>query len=816
MEDDDLHSWWYRQAAWITALGMLTLFGLLAPSGLSVDQSTSKSVLVSLNGEWDFSIHGHGHKKVLVPSTYLPVGGATLERNFEYSKTESEERLLLRFEGIVMTGKVSVNSHEVGEYGPYTPFTIDVTDQVVPGTNRLRIDLTDLGGFEPWGREWVTAFPRYGGIIRDVNLELKSPIYVENVRLDYKLSQEWTRTDCQLQVWITNTSKQPANIELSGTLADSSQSHSFKVPFQAAPGKSRHTVQFTLEGIKLWSPDSPHLYNLSLSLSRDELDLDRFATLTGFKELVARGRDFFLNGKKFFIKGIFRHDIYGDQGHTLTRPQMETEIRDIKSLGCNFIRLGHYPHHGYITELAARYGLLTSGEPPVFGLNQKDPKVVQAAQFCLGGLIRRDWNNPAMAFWLISNESGTDPDYMKEMVSFVRGLDPHRLVSIVDNTRLNEENVPWKHFRDAGIDFICQNAYGSAFDGYYEKLENLLPDDLPFVISEWGGTSNSYSQVLREGRYYLNHSNLILEKGPRLAGVSFWEYQDIPMRRWTEEGLLHWSLVDVFRQPYETYYAVKSLYTGETLLPVRGRLLVPPIPEQLPRPLAPERVERYSGYEPLDLSSVVNSTRVISALKALSSLAYPQHLETGKVVVAGLPFVLEPQLVALSRETSAIRIPLNKAVSELEFLGHVCFNSLAKTSPPSPPELPYLTEGYPTTEIPAPFKGYPQAGEFGEAIGEYVLVYGDGNREIIPLENGIHFADYRLFYGFSPIDAVATATDRVLTYKGDYGAKTYQMRLFSYKPKRPETRIAELQFNLKNFDYVPLLAAITTRTYEPE
>jgi len=216
----------------------------------------------------------------------------------------------------------------------------------------------------------------------------------------------------------------------------------------------------------------------------------------------------------------------------------------------------------------------------------------------------------------------------------------------------------------------------------------------------------------------------------------------------------------------------------------------------------------------VDLASIVNSNQVIGALAAISPLVYPEHLSLGKVVVAGLPFVLEPQLVALSRATPVVRIPLNKAVSEVEFLGHVCFNSLARTPPPSPPELPYLTEAYSQIENPAPFRGYPQAGEFGEVVGDYVLVYSDGNQEIIPLQNGIHFADYRLFYGFSPIDAVATATDRVLTYKGDHGAKTYQMRIFSYKPKRPATRIAELQFNLKNYDYVPLLAALTIRSYE--
>ncbi len=794
---------------------ILALFILRSPTvPLWAQDRKPSSTMLSLNGEWTFSIHGHGQKKMTVPSTYLPVGGATLERNFTLPGLSSGHRALLRFDGIVMTGEIFVNGKHLGQYGPYTPFTIDITDQIQPEQNHLRLELTDIGGFEPWGRGWVTAFPRYGGIIRDVALEMKSPIYVENVRIDYKLTRDYTRAECRLNVWVVNTRSQAETVELSGTLTNGQQIQTFKASVRAEPGKSQQHLEFTLDKISLWSPESPTLYDLAVTLRRSEVESDTFRTLTGFKEFVARRRDFYLNGKKYFLRGIFRHDIYGDQGHTLTREQMESEIADIKSLGCNFLRLGHYPQHRYISELAARHGLLTSGEPPIFGLDQKDPKVVQAAKFCLGGLIQRDWNNPAAAFWIIANESGTHPQYMKEMVAYVRSLDPARLVTIVDNTKLNEENVPWKAFREARIDFICQNAYGSAFDGYYAKLEKLLPDDIPFVISEWGGTSNSYSNVFHEGRFYLEHSSLARDTGPRIAGISFWEYQDIPMRRWTEEGLLHWSLVDVTRQPYETYFALKSLYTGQQVRPSRGRLLVPNLPEQLPRPLAAEPVERYPGYELIDLSNVANSDRVIGEMKAVSPLAYPEHLTLGKVAVAGLPFVLDRQLVALSRTMKTVRIPLGRAASELFFLGHVCFNSIATQPPAAMPELPYLFEGFPNIETPIPLRGYPQAGDFGELIGEYVLVYEDGEQETIPLQNGIHFADYRLFYGFSPIDAVATDTERVLDYKGDFGAKTYQMRLFSYRPKKPARRINELQFSLKNFDYVPLLAAITVKAYE--
>lgn len=708
-----------------------------------------------------------------------------------------------------MSAAVFLNDASLGEFGPYTPFEIDVTDRLADGENRLRVELDDLGGKAPWGRDWVTAFPRLGGIIRDVTLLTKPAVYIENARLDYDLVDSYRNANVRLQVWVRNTTSSPVEVTPRASLSRPGHSLDSTNRITAPAGISRHEIAMSIEDVALWSPESPALYELTIDLSAEGQADDRFESIAGFKEFVTRGRDLYLNGQKYFLKGIFRHDIYGDQGHTLTRAQMEAEIADIKSLGCNYLRLGHYPHHAYIGELAARLGLLTSGEPPVFGQDQDKPEVVEGAKFCLGGLIRRDWNNPAAAFWIIANESGTRPGYMKEMARYVRDLDASRLVTIVDNTKLERNNVPWKSFRESGIDFICQNAYGSAFDGYCERLLELAPDDLPLVISEWGGTSNSRRGVLAEGIFYLERSNERRESGPRLAGISFWEYQDIPMRRWTEEGLLHWSIVDVDRRPYETYYGLKTLYTGKTFLPPRGRLLVPNMDEDLPRPLALPRMERHADYETLDLSAVVNSREVVAALNAVSPLAYPEKLPLGQVAIAGLPFRLEEQLVALSAEKDRVRVPIDRRVEEFEFLGHVCFNSNAKAPEASFPELPFLMEGFPNVETPVPFGGYPQGGEFGEIAAEYSIEYEDGEREVMPLANGVHLADYRLFFGLSPIDAVATDTERAVRYQGDFGAKTYQLRLFAYRPAHPEKRIASLEFSLSNKRYVPLLAAIT-------
>jgi beta-glucuronidase len=773
--------------------------------------SDSPLLKVPLNGEWVFSIHGRGRRPMVVPSTYLPVGGAILERTFQAPKPADGRRALLHFEGISTTAGIWLNDHRVGEFGPFTPFSLDVTDFLKAGINDLRVELSDLDGFDPWNRNWLPAFPRYGGIIRDVFLEWKPSTYIENARLDYKLTDGYTRSECQLHIWIRNTEARPAEVTISGTLRNKQHSYPFRLRAAAAPGTSMQMVGFSVPDVSLWSPDFPNLYDLSIELAEKKGTPDHFVASTGFREFLARGRDFFLNGKKFFIKGIFRHDMYGDQGHTITAAQMESDMEDIRSLGANFVRLGHYPHHPLVPELAARYGLMVSGEPPIFALNQKDHKVVAGAKFCLEGLIRRDWNNPAVVIWFLSNEVGTDLGYMKEMSAFVRSLDPSRLVGIVDNTKWTAENAPWSKFREAKIDFIAQNAYGSGVDGSYAKTAAFLPGDLPYMISEWGGTNDSYPDVLREGQYYLDHSNLKLQDGPRIAGISFWQYADVPSPRWSPEGLLHWSITDKYRHPYETYYALKSLYTGKALLPPRGLRLVAPVEEGLPRRIAP--FENYGGYEPVDISHQVNSESVVQELKPASGLAYPEDLTMGYVAVAGLPFKLDHQVVMLSERQSHVRIPVGKSASEIEFLGQVCFNSLVQKKDPYP-GLPYLAELGPGVDYPPPFKAYPLSGGFGDPVAEYVISYDDGTTETVPLMNGIHFADYRLFFSLSDIDSVATDTERAVTYKGDYGTKRYQLRLFSYRPRRPGEKISYIDFNLKNHDYVPMLAGVTLQEYE--
>ena len=118
----------------------------------------------------------------------------------------------------------------------------------------------------------------------------------------------------------------------------------------------------------MWSPEEPNLYELRARLESDHGE-DAWNCRTGFREVVTQGPDFLLNGQRLVLKGVARHDMWKEQGFTLTRRQMEQDMRMIKAMGANFIRQVHYPHHRYLVDLADEYGLLISEEPGYWNMD---------------------------------------------------------------------------------------------------------------------------------------------------------------------------------------------------------------------------------------------------------------------------------------------------------------------------------------------------------------------------------------------------------------------------------------------------------------
>ena len=246
----------------------------------------------------------------------------------------------------------------------------------------------------------------------------------------------------------------------------------------------------------LWSPEEPNLYELRVSLQSDH-GVDRWSCRTGFREVVTRGPDFLLNGRRLVLKGVCRHDMWKEQGFTLTRQQMEQDMRMIKALGANFIRQVHYPHHRYMVELADELGLLVSEEPGYWNMdfNKMPRSMVELGYRIMEKTIRRDWNSPSVFAWLLSNECQLTLEVLREGKEICNKLDPiGRLVSAA-NSMPKEKAKPI--FEQAGMDFFDQHPYTFNVDDFNQEAEFDGPSR-PLTFTEWGGKAIGQSQMVMQ------------------------------------------------------------------------------------------------------------------------------------------------------------------------------------------------------------------------------------------------------------------------------------------------------------------------------
>ena len=294
--------------------------------------------LISLNGYWDYSINNTPSGKIRVPYSSICVGSSCCELEFDAEKAPFTK---LCFEGITYKAKVTLNGTVLGDMVPYSLYEFDVTALLKEKSNLLRVDITDMN--VPFGPS--EGWENYGGIIRDVYLVHMDSTHITDVVWRTKTEAPYDRADCTVRVDVSADSA-PVTVEL----RDSKGRTAAKAEGTAAGGTV--TLPLTVTDPELWSPDTPVLYELDVRAGDD-----RAVQNVGIKDLKIKGQRFFLNGKPTFFRGINRHDMWGDCGHTLTKEQMEADMLKIKATGCNYVRLVHYPHSRYILELADRIGI---------------------------------------------------------------------------------------------------------------------------------------------------------------------------------------------------------------------------------------------------------------------------------------------------------------------------------------------------------------------------------------------------------------------------------------------------------------------------
>ena len=440
---------------------------------------------------------------------------------------------------------VQIGTHE----GGFTPFQIEVTNQLKAGENNLVLLVNNsrkVDGIPAMNFDWWN----YGGILRDVMMVETPKSYIS----DYKLELKKNSTDF-IQGYV----------KVEGAV--SAQSVELAIPElkinQKLTTDENGVARFEIKTKPiLWEPSHPKLYGVTVST-----DADLVNDQIGFRSIVTKGCDILLNGKSIFLKGVnFHEEIPQRLGRAHSEADAAMILSEVKALGCNFIRTAHYPQNERIVRLAEKLGVLIWEEIPLWqGIEFTNPIILAKATTMLQDMIYRDKNRAGIIFWSIANETrpseGRDR-VLIDLVAKTRQLDNSRLVSAAfDNAVYNKDSSCFQLDDNLAkvVDVVGINKYlgwYTPFPTDPEKLKWKIEPNKPLIISEFGcealyghhgsvEEAQSWSEEYQEALY---KKNLVTFKNiPNLRGTSPWVLFDFrsPTRLlpnfqdgWNRKGLV--------------------------------------------------------------------------------------------------------------------------------------------------------------------------------------------------------------------------------------------------------------------------------------
>jgi beta-glucuronidase len=715
-------------------------------------------------------------------------------------------RAFVHFEAITYYGRVAINDVVLGAMGPYTPYEFEFTPHAKEGANSISVELADLVPFaDGSGSDEIAlgvspGWEAYSGIIRDVYVELRPATFIDNVRLIYELTDDFLRARCTAQVMISSATATNAEVSLRLVRNEFEAGHltqTAKLP--AGAGTAEFT--FNVDNPVLWSPVAPALYRLDVSLNSGDV-VDKWACRTGFREMKAVGREFRLNGEPCILHGVCRHDMWKDQGFTLTRVQQRQDMRMIKDLGCNYVRLVHYPHDRHIVELADEIGLMVSEEP---GYWQVDFHTLQRSETELGfeileRTIRRDWNSPSVVAWLLANECTLTTEFLKEGKRRCNAIDPlHRMVSAAND---RNAKITRPMFEEAGMDFFDRHLYTFQVEEF-EKETDFYGPGKPLTFTEWGG--KAIGQGLPEMQDTVNMI-MKLEQEGKISGTSFWSWQDL--RQYTRadpemhDGILESGVVTESREPRpEVYMELKRLFEGRPQFS-----LVEPRPAILPLRRIPWAA--HSAFLPIPLDEALAANAgAWKAFEAAMENYWPtvragdQWARSGskfelwrlrtqdEILLAGVRFhpahVDEHVRPLVAGSGFELEIQIRQRCTRLHVLGNI--------------SLPL---------------GYPIAGKVGEVAATYELRSTSGEVTEILLRWGFEVAQGNMIHDGTRILPVAAQAEPAIEYIKDVAREQYQILLYS-TPKLEAGVIASLRCKVADARNWLALFAITAEQVRP-
>ena len=544
-----------------------------------------------MNKGWKFTIAGRETVAVDVPHTWNALDGqdggndyfrgkGVYEKTFDMPEFDLEsEEAYLEFQGVNASCEAYVNGEKATSHdGGYSTFRVDVT-KYLREENELKVVVDNGVNDKVYPQK--ADFTFYGGIYRDVNLLIVNKKHFE---LEYygtpgiKVTPKPEGTKGIVEVEAYGKAD---GVQVCFTIADKDGREVAK----AVSDDWRAVL--VIEDVHLWhGVEDPYLYTMTARLVDGEEVVDEVSTRFGMRSFsVDPNKGFILNGKPFPLHGVSRHQDFKGLGNAITKEHHDNDMRLIREMGCNTVRLAHYQHDQYFYDLCDEYGMVVWAEIPYISEHMPNGRENTVEQ--MKELIIQNYNHPCIVTWGVSNEITISTRDKKDMLENHRVLndlchkmDPTRVTTLACYAMCN----PFGKVVHV-TDVVSYNLYlgwyvpGLFLNDVFLKLFHLRYPKRCIGYSEYGaeGMPNLHGEKPRRGDHteeyqaiYHEYMLKCFERHPFMWATHVWNMFDFAADardQGGEPGMNHKGLVTFDRKTKkDSFYLYQAYWTDEPMV----------------------------------------------------------------------------------------------------------------------------------------------------------------------------------------------------------------------------------------------------------
>ena len=510
---------------------------------------------------------------------------------FTLDESYQQKKLQLKFEGVMTDSDIYLNGEKIyTRNGGYVGFTIDITDKVKFGEENVlavRVSNADNADTPPGKPDSRLDFHYYGGIYRDVELEVSEKTYVTDelaagevagggIFVTYSnVSRE--SADVHVKTNVRNDNQEAKDVYTKQILKDADDNVVAEVMAEKeaiAPGEGIHFEQkFTVANPTLWDVDEPYLYQLVTEVYENDVKVDEVTTKAGIRTIAYKSDGFYLNGERVYLRGANRHQSYQNVGDAAPNSMQYRDALIMKQNGFNAVRATHYPQDPAFLDACDEVGLLVIECQPGWQNFTNTDVFYQRTLRDTREMIRRDRNRPSVVLWETSlNETAYSEQWAREAT-----------------TAAHEEYPGDQLFTASDYGY-----HGKLYDVCYKVQDTQWSDNpadwkdfdpnKPFFTREWGDFEGSSKALRKDGeaalntqiytrQRYLNGNGYSdwggLDASERIGGYFLWSWNDYTRGSTTQS--LGSGTVDMDRYEKNCYYWFQSMQPADN--PVYGPMV---------------------------------------------------------------------------------------------------------------------------------------------------------------------------------------------------------------------------------------------------